>query len=176
MAQNAEQEGRGAEHQNLDMKLNAEWDTERIVGTVETAWEKVAVGNKAETEMKKTTAQTEKKTVEMQKRTVETQKRTVETQKRTVETQKRMVETQKRTVETQKRTVETQKRTVEMQKRTVMKQTAEGTRKTAVVNKKTEGESLYQNCRNTHQTDGRAILYILKQKKLNQEQEPRLVY
>jgi hypothetical protein len=36
------------EHQNLDKKLNAEWDTERIVGTAETAWEKAAVGKKTE--------------------------------------------------------------------------------------------------------------------------------
>jgi hypothetical protein len=74
-----------------------------------------------------------------------------------------MAQTEKRTVETQKRTVKTWK-------------TTERTRKTAVVNKKTEGESLYQNRHNTHQTDGRTILYNLKQKKLNQEQEQRFVY
>jgi hypothetical protein len=46
----------------LDRKLNAERDTERIAGTVETAWEKTAVGNKMETEKKKTTVQAEKRT------------------------------------------------------------------------------------------------------------------
>jgi hypothetical protein len=34
-------------------------------------------------------------------------------------------------------------------------------RKTATVNKKTKWESLYQNCHNIHQTDGRMILYNL---------------
>jgi hypothetical protein len=67
MAQNAEEEGQGAEQQNLDWKLNAERDTERIAGTAETvwekaavetetAWEKMAVGKKTETEKKKTMA------------------------------------------------------------------------------------------------------------------------
>jgi hypothetical protein len=132
MAQNAE-------HQNLDRKLKAEWDTEGIAGTAETAWEKMAVGmetawekavvgKKTETETEKTMAQMEKTMVEMQKRTVGTQK------------------------------------------------TAEGTRKTTVVNEKTEWESLYQNHHNTHQMDGRTILYNLKQKKTNREQEQRLVY
>jgi hypothetical protein len=46
MAQNVEREGWGADHQNLDEELNVEWDTERIVGTAETAWEKVAVGKR----------------------------------------------------------------------------------------------------------------------------------
>jgi hypothetical protein len=105
MAQNAEQEGWGVEHQNLDKKLNAEWDMERIAGMAETA-----------------------KMAEMWKRMVK------------------------------------------------MRKIAEGTRKTAVVNKKTKGESLYQNRHNTHQMDGRSILYNLKQKKLNQEPEQRLVY
>jgi hypothetical protein len=36
--------------------------------------------------------------------------------------------------------------------------------------------SLYQNCRNTRQTDGRTILYNLKKKKLNKEQEQELVH
>jgi hypothetical protein len=49
MAQNAEEEGWGAEQQNLDRKLNAERDTERIVGMAETAWEKAAVGEQTET-------------------------------------------------------------------------------------------------------------------------------
>jgi hypothetical protein len=62
-----EEEGRGTEQQNLDRKLNAEWDTERIVGTVETAWEKTAVGNKMEMEKKKPTAQAKKRTGRMQK-------------------------------------------------------------------------------------------------------------
>jgi hypothetical protein len=110
----------------LNKKLNAEWDTERITGTAETAWEKAAVGKK--TEVAKTMAQTEKGMAEMRKRTVK------------------------------------------------MWKTTEGTRKTAGVNKKTEGGSLYQNRRNTRQTDGRTILYILKKKKLNQEQEQELVY
>jgi hypothetical protein len=44
------------EQQNLDRKLNAEWDTDRIMGTAETAWEKTAVGKKTETEKNKTTA------------------------------------------------------------------------------------------------------------------------
>jgi hypothetical protein len=49
-----------------------------------------------------------------------------------------------------------------MEKRMVeMKQTAKGARKTTAVNEKTEWESLYQNCCNTHQTDGRTILYNL---------------
>jgi hypothetical protein len=119
-----EQEGQGAEHQNLDKKLNVEWDMERTAGMAETAWEKVAVEKKIEMEMTKTMAWTEK----------------------------RMVKTEK---------------------------TVEGTRKTAVVNENTKWESLYQNCHNTRQTDGRMILYNLKQKKkLNQEQEQelRLVY
>jgi hypothetical protein len=51
-----------------------------------------------------------------------------------------------------------------------------GTRKTSAVNKKTEGESLYQNRRNTRQTDSRTILYTLNKKKLNREQEQELVY
>jgi hypothetical protein len=77
----------------------------------------------------------------------------------------------------EKTETETKKTMAQMEKRMVnMRKTAEGTRKTAVVNKKTEGESLYQNRRNTHQTDGRTILYTLKKKKLNQEQEQRLVY
>jgi predicted ATPase len=113
MAQNAEQEGWGAEHQNLDKKLNAEWDTERIMGMAKTSWEKAAVGKKTETEKKKTMVQTEKKMVEMQKRTVK------------------------------------------------MWMTAEGTWKTAVVNEKMKWESLYQNHHNTHQMDGRTILYNL---------------
>jgi hypothetical protein len=66
-------------------------------------------------------------------------------------------------------TVQTEKRIINMQK------TAEGTWKTVVVNKKMEEESLYQNHHNTHQTDGRTILYTVKKKKLNQEQEQRLV-
>jgi hypothetical protein len=70
MAQNAEQEGQGTEHQNLDKKLNAERDMERIAGMVETAWEKVAMGKKTEMAKKTTTAQMEKRTVEAQKRTV----------------------------------------------------------------------------------------------------------
>jgi hypothetical protein len=52
MAQNAEQEGQGMEHQNLDKKLNMEQDTERITGTAETAWEKAAVRKKTEMEKK----------------------------------------------------------------------------------------------------------------------------
>jgi hypothetical protein len=80
-------------------------------------------------------------------------------------------------MEMAKTTAQTEKRTVEMQKITVKtRKTAERTCKPVVVNKKTEGESLYQNCRNTHSTDGRTILYTLKKKKLNQEQELRLVY
>jgi hypothetical protein len=117
----------------LDKKLNAERDTERIAGTVETAWEKVAVGKK--TEMAKTTAQTTK----------------------------RMAETQKQMVRMRKQTVKA-------------RETAVGTWKTLVVNKKTEGGSLYQNHHNTRQTDGRTILYTLKKEKLNQEQEQELVY
>jgi hypothetical protein len=127
------QEGWGMEWQHLNKELNAEWDTERIVGKVETAWEKVAVGKKMETA--KTTAQTTK---------------------RTAETRKQMVEMQKQTVKAWKKAV--------------------GTQKTSAVNTKTEGESLYQNHSNTHQTDGRTILYTLKKKKLNREQEQKLVY
>jgi hypothetical protein len=48
MAQNVEEEGWGVEQQNLDRKLNAERDTERIAGTVETAWEKVAADSVGE--------------------------------------------------------------------------------------------------------------------------------
>jgi hypothetical protein len=57
-----------------------------------------------------------------------------------------------------------------------MRKIVKGTQKTARVNRKTEGESLYHNHRNTYQTDGRTILYTLKKKKLNQEQEQELVY
>jgi hypothetical protein len=41
-----------------------------------------------------------------------------------------------------------------------------------IENKTEESENvadLYQNCHNTHQTDGETILYTLKRKKLNQE-------
>jgi hypothetical protein len=41
---------------------------------------------------------------------------------------------------------------------------------------KMKWECLYQNHHNIRQTDGRMILYNLWQKKLNQEQEQRLVY
>jgi hypothetical protein len=133
MAQNTEQEGRGTEWQNLNKKLNAERDTERIAGTAETAWEKAAVGKK-------------------------------------METAKTMVQTTKRTAEMWKQTVKMQKQTVKARKKAV------GTQKTSAVNKKMEGESLYQNRRNTHQTDGRTIPYTLKKKKLNREQEQELVY
>jgi hypothetical protein len=44
------------------------------------------------------------------------------------------------------------------------------------MNGKMEGGSLYQNHRNTRQMDSRMILYILKQKKMNQEQELKLVH
>jgi RNase H-fold protein (predicted Holliday junction resolvase) len=72
---------------------------------------------------------------------------------------------------------QTEKITVEARKRTVNTwETAEETRKTVAVNKKMEGESLYQNHRNTRQTDGMTILYILKKKKLNQEQGQELVH
>jgi hypothetical protein len=54
-----EEEGRGTEQQNLDRKLNAERDTERIAGTAETAWEKTAVGNKT-VQAEKRTARTRK--------------------------------------------------------------------------------------------------------------------
>jgi hypothetical protein len=60
--------------------------------------------------------------------------------------------------------------------KTRTEKTMEGTWKTVVVNEKTEWESLYQNHCNTRQTDGRIILYNLKQKKMNREQEQRLVY
>jgi hypothetical protein len=112
----------------LDRKLNAEQDTERIMGTAETAWEKAAVGEKTETANQTTTAQREK----------------------------RMAGTRKRTVN--------------------MRKIVKGTRKTTGVNKKMEGGFLYQNRRNTRQTDGRTILYTLKQKKTNREQEHELVY
>jgi hypothetical protein len=82
-------------------------------------------------------------------------------------------------METAKKTTmaQTEKITVEVWKRTVNTQkTAEETQKTAAVNKKTEGESLYQNRRNTCQMDGMTILYILKKKKLNQEQGQELVH
>jgi hypothetical protein len=115
MAQNTE-------HQNLDQKLNAERDTERIAGTVETVWEKAAA--EMETAWEKTA--------------------------------KTMVQTEKGTAEMRKRTVKTWK--------------------TVKVNKKTEGGSLYQNRHNTRQTDGRTILYTLKQKETNREQEQELVY
>jgi hypothetical protein len=74
MAQNTEQEGWGTEQQNLNKKLNAEQDTERIAGMAETAWEKAAVGKKTETAKKTTMAQTEKRTVGTQKRMVKTRK------------------------------------------------------------------------------------------------------
>jgi uncharacterized protein (DUF1501 family) len=119
-----EQEGQGAEQQNLNKKLNAERDTERIAGMAETAWEKAA----AETETTWEKAAVGKK------------------------------------METAKTTVQTTMRT------------AEGTRKTAGVNMKTEGGSLYQNRRHTRQTDSRTILYTLKQKKTNREQEQELDY
>jgi hypothetical protein len=80
-----------------------------------------------------------------------------------MEMEKTMVRTEKTTGETQKRKVKTEK-------------TMEGTQKTAAVNEKMKWESLYQNRRNTHQMDGRTILYNLKQKKTNREQELRLVY
>jgi hypothetical protein len=70
MAQNMEEEGQGVEQQNLDRKLNAEWDTERITGMAETVREKVAVGEKTETANQTTTAQREKRMAEMRKRTV----------------------------------------------------------------------------------------------------------
>jgi hypothetical protein len=148
MAQNAEQEGQGVEQQNLDNKLNVEWDMERIVGTAETAWEKVAAGAETAWERAAAGAETAWEKAAVGKKT----------------------ETAKTTAQTEKRTVETQKRTVKMWK------TAERTQKTAVVNKKIEGEFLYQNHRNTRQTDSRTILYNLKQKKLYQEQEQRFVY
>jgi hypothetical protein len=44
------------------------------------------------------------------------------------------------------------------------------------VNEKTTWESLYQNRHNIRQMDGWTILYILKQKKTNREQEQELVY
>jgi hypothetical protein len=62
-----EEEGRGVEQQNLDREVNAERDTERLAGTVETAWEKTAVGTKMETEKKKTTALAEKRTARTRK-------------------------------------------------------------------------------------------------------------
>jgi hypothetical protein len=71
------------------------------------------------------------------------------------------MEMAKTMAQTTKRTAETQKQTVKVRKKAV------GTRKISVVNMKTEGESLYQNRRNTRQTDGRTILYTLKKKKLN---------
>jgi hypothetical protein len=78
MAQNTEEEGWGAEQQNLDRNLNVERDTERIAGTVETAWEKAAaetetawektaVGKKTEMEKRKTTVQAEKRMAKMRK-------------------------------------------------------------------------------------------------------------
>jgi hypothetical protein len=70
MAQNAEEEGQDAEQQNLDQKLNVEWDTERIAGTAEIAWEKTAVGNKMETEKNKTTVQPEKRTARCKRTSV----------------------------------------------------------------------------------------------------------
>jgi hypothetical protein len=86
MAQNAE-------HQNLDRKLKAEQDTERIAGTAETArqkaavgtetvWEKAAVGKKTETE-------TEMKMT--RKRTIETGKRTAAMENIVEETHQTMV-------------------------------------------------------------------------------------
>jgi hypothetical protein len=61
----------------------------------------------------------------------------------------------------------------EMEKKTMEKRTAEmeesvgRTQKTMAVNEKMEWESLYQNCHNTCQTDGRIILYKLKKRKMN---------
>jgi hypothetical protein len=74
----------------LDKKLNAERDTERITGTVETAWkkaaaetetvwEKAAVGKNMEAA--KTMAQTEKRMAETRKRTVKMRKTTQGTRK-----------------------------------------------------------------------------------------------
>jgi hypothetical protein len=48
------------EHQDLGRELKAEQDMEGIVGTVEAAWEKTAVGTQTETEMGKRMAATEK--------------------------------------------------------------------------------------------------------------------
>jgi hypothetical protein len=79
-------------------------------------------------------------------------------------------EKNKTTAQAEKRTARTRKQMVKMQK------TVKGIRKTVAVNEKTEGESLYQNRRNTRQTDGRTILYTLKKKKLNQAQGQELVY
>jgi hypothetical protein len=79
-------------------------------------------------------------------------------------------EKNKTTAQAEKRMARTRKQTVKMRK------TVKGIRETAAVNEKTEGESLYQNRRNTRQTDGRTILYTLKKKILNQEQEQELVY
>jgi hypothetical protein len=82
-----EQEGRGAERQNLNKKLNAERDMERITGTTETSWEKAAVGKK--TEMVQKTVQTEKRMAETQKRTVQMWK-TIEGTWKTVAVNKKM--------------------------------------------------------------------------------------
>jgi hypothetical protein len=84
-----------AEHQNLDRKLQVERDTEGIARTVETVWEKAAVGKKTETEMEKTMAQMEKTIVEMQKTIVEMQKRMVETKQIAEGTQKTTVVNEK---------------------------------------------------------------------------------
>jgi hypothetical protein len=72
-------------------------------------------------------------------------------------------ETEKKTAQTKKTTETTEKRIVETEK------TVEGTRQTAAVNEEMEWKSLYQNRRNTCQTDGRTILYTLKKKKTNRE-------
>jgi hypothetical protein len=64
----------------------------------------------------------------------------------------------------------THKRAAAMEKRAAeTEETLEQMQKTVAVNEKTEWESLYQNHHNTHQTDGRTILYTLKKKKMNRE-------
>jgi hypothetical protein len=55
----------------------------------------------------------------------------------------------------EKRMTQTWKRMVKTRK------TVKETRKIAAVNEKMKWESLYQNRRNIHQTDGRTILYNL---------------
>jgi hypothetical protein len=67
----------------------------------------------------------------------------------------KMMEMAKKMAQTEKRTAQTQKRTVKTRK------TVKETHEIAAVNEKMKWESLYQNCCNICQTDGRTILYNL---------------
>jgi hypothetical protein len=89
-----EQEGWGMEHWNLDKKLNVKWDTERIVGTAEMVWEKMAARMETVWEMEtswekmamRTKTETETENKMTWKRTTKTGKRTAAMEKTVEET------------------------------------------------------------------------------------------